>query len=198
MSHVPFFARLSTRLHRWASATRVWRARAAGARIAADVAIAPACDLRLGFENSRRGRLEIGAGCELEPGVVLRPHGGSIRLGANVHLGPGVVIYGHGGVEIGNDCLVAMHARILSSEHTLPPLGTLIRSQPDILKPTRLGRDVWLGAGVTVLGGVTIADGCVIGAGAVVTGDLPPGAIAVGVPARIVGHRTSASSPSVP
>jgi len=194
MSLVPLFARLSTRIHRWASATRVWRARAAGARIAAEVAIAHACDLRLGVENSRRGCLEIGGGCELEPGVVLRPHGGSIRLGSNVHLGPGVVIYGHGGVEIGNDCLVAMHARILSSEHTLPPLGVPIRSQPDILKSTRLGRDVWLGAGVTVLGGVTIGDGCVVGAGAVVSHDLPPFSVSVGIPARVIRLRTHCHS----
>jgi acetyltransferase-like isoleucine patch superfamily enzyme len=140
--------------------------------------------------------LEIGASCELEPGVVLRPHGGSIRLGAHVHLGPGVVVYGHGGVEIGDDCLVAMHARILSSEHARPPCEVPIRSQPDLLKPTRLGRDVWLGAGVTVLGGVTVGDGCIVGAGAVVTNDLPSGSIAVGVPARIIGQRPSDKPPA--
>jgi acetyltransferase-like isoleucine patch superfamily enzyme len=42
---------------------------------------------------------------------------------------------------------------------------------------------------VTVLGGVTIGDGCVVGAGAVVTKNLLPGSIAVGVPARVVGSR---------
>ena len=58
-----------------------------------------------------------------------------------------------------------------------------------VARPTRIGADVWLGAGVTVLGGVTIGDGCVVGAGAVVTRDLPPYAIAVGVPARVTGSR---------
>ena len=51
--------------------------------------------------------------------------------------------------------------------------------------------DAWLGLGVIVLDGVTIGRGAVIGAGAVVTGDVPPYAIAVGVPARVVGSRPS-------
>lgn len=110
-------------------------------------------------------------------------------LGANVFLGPHSVIYGHGGVEIGDDCLIAMHCRILSSNHTVAPFGTAIRSQPDVLLPTKIGRDVWLGAGVTVLGGVTIGDGCIVGAGSVVTKDLPAGAIAYGTPATVKGFR---------
>jgi acetyltransferase-like isoleucine patch superfamily enzyme len=77
----------------------------------------------------------------------------------------------------------------MSSNHAVPSAKQLIRDQPDKLLPTKIGRDVWLGAGVKVLGGVTIGDGCVVGAGAVVTKDLPSYSIAVGVPARVTGHR---------
>lgn len=52
-----------------------------------------------------------------------------------------------------------------------------------------IGNDVFIGANVTVLDGVRIADGAVIGAGAVVVEDVPPYAVAVGVPARVVKYR---------
>ena len=56
-------------------------------------------------------------------------------------------------------------------------------------KQTIIGNDVFIGANVTLLDGVKIADGAVIGAGAVVVNDIPPYAIAVGVPAKVVKYR---------
>lgn len=179
-------------LHRFRLVRFAWRraaSRLAGARVGADVEIGADCEIAPRLAKSRKGEIEIGARSRFERGVILHPYGGKIVVGDDVFLGPGVVVYGHGGVEIGNDCLIAMHCRILSSEHALPPLDRRVRDEPDILKPTRIGRDVWLGAGVTVLGGATLGDGCVVGAGSVVTGNIPAGAIAVGVPARVIGNR---------
>ncbi|MBW8782057.1 MAG: acyltransferase [Verrucomicrobia bacterium] len=139
------------------------------------------------------GNIAIGTGCWFEDGVVLDGFGGSITLGRKVFLGPYAVLYGHGGITIGDDCLIAMHCRILSSNHAIPPVGIAIRTQPDVLLPTKIGRDVWLGAGVSVLGGITIGDGAVIGAGAVVTKDIPSGAIAHGIPAIVHGWREGAN-----
>lgn len=56
-------------------------------------------------------------------------------------------------------------------------------------KRIRIGNDVFIGANVTVLDGVRIADGAIIGAGAVVVDDIPPYAVAVGVPAKVVKYR---------
>jgi acetyltransferase-like isoleucine patch superfamily enzyme len=136
-----------------------------------------------------RGTVDVGPECELGLGVELNAWGGRIRIQRHVFLGPYVVIYGHGGVEIGEDTLIAMHCCIVSSNHALAGRGRTTRHEPDIVLPTRIGRDVWLGAGVKVLGGVTIGDGCVVGAGAVVTHDLAPYSIAAGVPARVIGER---------
>ena len=55
--------------------------------------------------------------------------------------------------------------------------------------PSKVGNDVWIGRDVTILPSVTIGDGAVIGAGALVNSDIPPYAIAVGVPAKIIRYR---------
>jgi acetyltransferase-like isoleucine patch superfamily enzyme len=99
------------------------------------------------------------------------------------------VVYGHGGVEIGESTLVSMQCTILSSNHAIPPVGTLIRDTPDELLPTKIGRDVWIGANAVILGGVTIGDGAVIAAGAVVNRDVGEGAVVAGVPARLFRKR---------
>ena len=53
--------------------------------------------------------------------------------------------------------------------------------------------DVWIGRNVTLLSGVTIGRGCTIGAGAVVTKDMPPYTVCVGVPAKPVKFKWTLS-----
>ena len=69
--------------------------------------------------------------------------------------------------------------------------GSTLVSSPKIeeSKHTIIGNDVFIGANVIVLDGVTIGDGAVIGAGAVVSKNIPPYAIAVGCPIRIIKYR---------
>lgn len=58
-------------------------------------------------------------------------------------------------------------------------------------KPVFIGNDVWIGLNAVIMDGIKIGDGAVIGSGAVVTKDIPPYAIAVGVPARVIKYRFS-------
>lgn len=142
-----------------------------------------------GFSRGKKGAISIKDSCEFGRGTTLKAYGGRIAIGRNTFLGEYVVIYGHGGVTIGENTLIAMHTCIVSSNHTIPEKGALIRFHPDILLPVSIGSDVWIGAGASILGGVTIGNGCVVAAGAVVTRDLPPYAIAAGVPARVIRYR---------
>jgi len=175
-------------IQRW----RRWNLGRRGLRLDRSCYVGP--DVSLGCDTVPRvnGLVEVGDSCELNQGVELNPFGGSIRLARRVWLGPYVVIYGHGGVEIGESTLISMHCTILSSNHGIPPLGKLIRDTADELLPTKIGRDVWIGANAVILGGVTIGDGAVVAAGAVVNRDVEAGAIVAGVPARVVRKRQNA------
>jgi len=187
--HKPILGTAVSKLFFLQNSLRLFILKGMGVEIKYDCEIAANVTVNLGFSNGKRGQIQIDSRAQISQGVILNCWGGNITLRENVFLGPYTVIYGHGGVIVGNDTLISMHCRILSSDHTIPDIDTRIRSQPDILLPTKIGEDVWLGAGVTVLGGVTIGDGCVVGAGAVVTKNLPPYSVAVGVPTKVVRTR---------
>lgn len=79
--------------------------------------------------------------------------------------------------------------RVSTGNHAMV-LGRFYRTIKENEKPKGLDKDivvesdVWIGRNVTILSGVTIGRGCSIGAGAVVTKDMPPYTVCVGVPAR--------------
>lgn len=56
-------------------------------------------------------------------------------------------------------------------------------------KKTIVENDVWIGYGAIVMDGIKISNGAIIGAGSIVTKDIPPYAIAVGIPAKIIKYR---------
>ena len=188
-SNKPILSIILNRLKPLQNAWRLLLLRSIGIEIESECTIATNVVANLGLSKGKRGQIRIGLGSTISQGVIVDAWGGSIAIGENVFVGPYTVIYGHGGVTIGSNTLIAMHSRILSSNHTIPERDSLIRSKPDILLPVTIGEDVWIGAGVTILGGVTVGDGCVIGAGAVVTKDLPAYSIAIGVPAKVIKER---------
>ncbi|NAY91226.1 antibiotic acetyltransferase [Muricauda sp. JGD-17] len=55
--------------------------------------------------------------------------------------------------------------------------------------PINIGNDVWIGRDVKIMDGVTVGDGAVVAAGAIVTKNVPPYAIAGGVPAKVIKYR---------
>lgn len=61
------------------------------------------------------------------------------------------------------------------------------------VKMTIVGHDVWIARSVIILPGVVIGNGAVIGAGSVVTNSIPPYAVAVGNPAKVIKYRFTES-----
>ena len=79
---------------------------------------------------------------------------------------------------------------MVDTQHVFKDPAVPIIDQSFTSKGIVIRDDVWLGAGVVIVDGVTVGEGAVVGAGSVVTKDIPPGAIAVGVPARVVRYRS--------
>ncbi|WNM27804.1 acyltransferase [Demequina capsici] len=118
----------------------------------------------------------------------VRQFGEGIRVGERTAIGFANLLHGGGGIEIGRDCLLGPNVVIMSEQHRFER-GTTIREQPGAPAPVRLGDDVWIGAGVTILAGVAIGSRSVVGAGSVVTKDIPEDSVAFGTPAQVVRRR---------
>ena len=122
--------------------------------------------------------------------------GPSIILGDRVFIGNAVEFNIQGRIEIGDDCLIGAKCFFVDHDHGIHSDKTLNR-QPNEIRPIRLGRNVWLGAGCIVLKGVEVGSGAVIGAGSLLTKSIPENGVWVGNPARPIGLRGQAS-PSSP
>jgi acetyltransferase-like isoleucine patch superfamily enzyme len=162
--------------------------------------------------SERRARASLRACDAVGPHatVIGRPlvhNGGSVRIGRSFRFAsvpaPSHLVCGRGVIEIGDDVsighgagIVAWNAIRIGSGARIGPYAVIIdtdfhvvgqRDREAPTEPIAIGRDVRLGAHVTVLRGSTIGDGAIVEAGSVVAGAVAAGAHVAGVPARPVG-----------
>jgi acetyltransferase-like isoleucine patch superfamily enzyme len=117
-------------------------------------------------------------------------HRGRMRIGARSWIGQQCFLHAAGDLTIGVRVGLGPGVKILTSTHELPEGATTpIMDGPLRFAPVVLGDGCDVGVGAIILPGVTVGRGAQIGAGAVVTEDVPDGAIAAGVPARILRMR---------
>lgn len=135
----------------------------------------------------RRHQIYVARGSFIAPGTRI---GRRTRINTPSHLGR---------CEIGSYCAIGGRLVVRSVNHHTEFLNMQEWAQTEIIGgrsvtgladgEVRIGHGVWLGDSVIVLPGVTIGNGAVIGAGAVVTRPIPPYAVAVGNPARVIRDR---------
>jgi acetyltransferase-like isoleucine patch superfamily enzyme len=139
-------------------------------------------------------KVVFGNGCVIDPGCTLwisddPGNDARLELGANVYVARDCYLGAFQPLKIGADSLIGAFCYITSGNHKFQELDRPVRSQGYAGAPVILGRDVWVGAHVTILPGVTVGDKAIIGAGAVVTKSVPGGEIWAGVPAKKIGVR---------
>lgn len=133
-------------------------------------------------------QVQLGRDCVLQPDVFFNyshywTPGPSMIFGERVFIGRGCEFNIRERLEVGDDCLIASCCTFVDTNHGRAS-GSSMNAQPLESAAIKLGRNVWLGAGCTVLKGVHIGDGAVIGAGSVLTRSVPAGSVWAGVPAR--------------
>lgn len=136
--------------------------------------------------------IEIGENTIVMHGAVLHvynfrnlPHAG-IRIGKDSLIGEYTVIRGQGGVSIGDRVYTSPLTQILAVNHVFDDPERPFIDQGITAQGIVIEDDVWVGSGAIITDGVHIGKGAVIAAGAVVTRDVPPHAVAAGVPAKVV------------
>jgi maltose O-acetyltransferase len=143
----------------------------------------------LGATSAERHRLLVERFAAVGRGAGIRPpfhcdYGFNIRVGDGVFLNFNCVILDVVEVSIGDGTQIGPGVQILSADH--PRDAATRASGLEFGRPIRIGRNVWIGGSALILPGVEIGDDAVIGAGSIVTRSVPPGATAVGNPARVL------------
>lgn len=101
-----------------------------------------------------------------------------------------------GHITIEDEVEIGAGIHIYVNNHRFDRVDIPIKYQGYTLsQPVRIARGAWLGARVTLLPGVTIGENAVVGAGSVVTHDVPPRTVAIGVPARVIRSIGEAATP---
>ena len=133
---------------------------------------------------------EFGEGSFMQ-GPIFFHYGKHTRVGKRCFFNYNLTVQDDAPVVIGDDCNFGPNVTIVTPIHPLLPDERFLMLNENgekrhmcYAKGVTIGHDCWLGANVVVCPGVTIGEGCVIGAGSVVTHDIPPMTLAVGVPCR--------------
>ena len=109
--------------------------------------------------------------------------GSDTRVGRNVFVNQNCTFYDLGGLDIADDVMIGPNVSLITSGHPIEPSR---RRDGVVAKPIAIGRNVWIGAGATIIGGVTVGENAVVAAGSVVTKDVPPNTLVGGNPARVI------------
>jgi carbonic anhydrase/acetyltransferase-like protein (isoleucine patch superfamily) len=151
----------------------------------ANVTLMPGVHLK----NRENGSIVLHDGVKLDTMVrLVAANDAMVELGDNVAFGMGTVVNAGTDVRVGRGALSSICCMINASDHRMDA-GTPIRQQPYVHAPILIGEDAFLGAHCYVGKGSRIGNGAVVSVGAAVTGDIPPGAIVQGNPARVLKYR---------
>ncbi|MCI5057529.1 MAG: CatB-related O-acetyltransferase [Flavobacteriales bacterium] len=160
--------------------------------------------LRLKHSSCTINAARIGRNIKLENNVTIAYgcHVNSPKIGKYTFLNKNTIVDANVD-EIGRFCSIAYNVKIGLGNHPINWVSThpfayakkygFVEKdrefEDEVKKQCNIGHDVWIGANSTILAGVQVGHGAIIGANALVNQDVPPYAIVVGSPAKILRYR---------
>ena len=129
----------------------------------------------------RGDRIRIGSGASIGPGARMVTNGGILDIGADVFISQNATLIAFSNLTIGDRTLIAENVSIHTENH-----GGVADRMSYTSSPIVIGSDCWIGAGVVITAGCKIGARTTVGANSVVTSDLQPDAVYVGVPAKFL------------
>jgi len=143
----------------------------------------------LDIRTREKGVIIIGNNIKIDDNVrLIAANDALLSIGNNTNIGSFCIFNCGTNVTVGENCLIASFCYVQSSNHGIRR-GEIIKTQRHTYKPISIGHDVWVGGSVNILPGAIIGDGCVIGAKSVVTKEIQPYCIALGIPAIVKKER---------
>lgn len=182
---ISWFAELNSRLFSIAISRKIAQT-GRGFRVASDIILVGPDLIRIGddFQAFARLRLEAIAnyrGFKYSPEILI---GNNVSINLDCHIGA------INRIDIGDNVLIGSRVTLVDHSHgdvsevnnkTAPTLKALYSKGP-----LRIGRNTWIGEGVTILGNVTLGENVIVGANSLVNKSFPSNVVIAGVPAKIV------------
>jgi acetyltransferase-like isoleucine patch superfamily enzyme len=150
--------------------------------------------------TGNNNKIKIGQNCLINGYLLVFNHGGELSIGNDCFIGKDTRIWSAKKIAIGNRVLISHNVNIHdNNSHPINPkerhedfvhiFNQGLRPENNLNEKTIIIEDdVWIGFNSTILKGVTIGKAAIIGACSVITEDVPPGAIVVGNPSRIIKY----------
>ena len=141
-------------------------------------------ELKKREEMLREMFAEIGDDCYIEPPFHSNFGGEHVHFGNHIYANFGLTLVDDTHIYVGDNTMFGPHVTVATAGHPIDP--TLRAKEYQYNMPIHIGKNCWIGAGVTILPGVTIGDNTVIGAGSMVATDIPSNVVAVGNPCKVL------------
>lgn len=144
---------------------------------------------------NNKNLVEIGKNCHVGKSIIIEPiiiHGTHkydprVSIGDDVYVGRYCQIFCIDSIKIEDGCVLSEYIYMSDSSHGLDPnAGLIMQQELESKGPIHIGKNTFIGYGVSIMPGVSLGKNCVVGINSVVTKSFPDFSMIAGSPAKLI------------